>query len=379
MDEPPVRAVAPQAAPRHFGRRNTLRRRNSVSTMDTPTIPRIVLDESTDDHDDQPLIDTATSAVEQEASTTPVLSLEYQAEFEQLGENHDSGASFMVTIQAAESSASTLDQQRPRSGLDLVALLGNYLFNNVSPNEGTDVSGSMRHDDKLEMLKNTVVFVINSLTPQDRLSLVTFNGFTNRIAPLTCCTTEGKQILLAAVEDLHARGGTNICGAVNRALRILEHRRMKNPVTACLLLTDGQDSTGGTDVLAPMFRKTQTTGASVHTFGFGQDHDAAVLERIAEGTQGSFSFIEELETVGHAFGGCLGNLTSVVAQDIVLTLQPTTASNVIRARTSYPIETVQVETSRGSVAAKKVHLKDLFAGERRDLVFDLRVFPIVRQ
>ncbi|KAI5070809.1 hypothetical protein GOP47_0015152 [Adiantum capillus-veneris] len=53
-------------------------------------------------------------------------------------------------------------------------------------------------------------------------------------------------------------------------------------------------------------------------FGFGANHDAAIMHAICEVSGGTFSFIQAKERVQDAFAQCIGGLLSVVAQDVEL-------------------------------------------------------------
>lgn len=50
-----------------------------------------------------------------------------------------------------------------------------------------DVSGSM-NGEKIQLVKDTMKFLIETLTASDRLSIITFSDFGNRINGLKCVT-----------------------------------------------------------------------------------------------------------------------------------------------------------------------------------------------
>lgn len=149
--------------------------------------------------------------------------------------------------------------------------------------------------------------------PDDRIGLLTFNGF----AELRCPPTGDHAALGAflAVVDVTPRGafedGTAIGVAVAECGRLLEETP-GDPV--CLLLTDGMNTVR--DVApAEAAKLTADAGVRVHTIGFGPDiavHRPAQadLAAIAEATGGEFFVarddaaldrvydrIDELETV----------------------------------------------------------------------------------
>ncbi|XP_062216816.1 E3 ubiquitin-protein ligase WAV3-like [Phragmites australis] len=201
----------------------------------------------------------------------------------------------------------------PRAPLDLVTVL--------------DVSGSMSGE-KLALLKQAMGFVIDNLGPGDRLSVVSFSTGARRVTRLLRMSDTGKGLAMSAVESLVARGGTNIAEGLRKAAKVLDERRYRNAVSSVILLSDGQDnytmtrrgegSAPSYEVLVPPSFMPTGTGnwtPPIHTFGFGNDHDAAAMHVIAETTAGTFSFIENEAVIQDAFAQCIGGLLTVVVQE----------------------------------------------------------------
>lgn len=55
---------------------------------------------------------------------------------------------------------------------------------------------------------------------------------------------------------------------------------------------------------------------TINTFGFGRDHDAAMMNEISNLKDGSFYYIENIKTVDEAFVNALGGLISVVGLNV---------------------------------------------------------------
>uniref|UniRef100_A0A453J5J6 VWFA domain-containing protein n=1 Tax=Aegilops tauschii subsp. strangulata TaxID=200361 RepID=A0A453J5J6_AEGTS len=217
----------------------------------------------------------------------------------------------------ADTVAAGSDKPPPRAPLDLVTVL--------------DVSGSMSGH-KLALLKQAMRFVIDNLGPNDRLSVVSFSSEARRLTRLTRMSDAGKALAVSAVESLVARGGTNIAEGLRTAAKVLDERRHRNAVSSVVLLSDGQDTytmmrrrgpsgvqaNNYEELVPPSFARTGADGewsAPIHTFGFGNDHDAAAMHVIAEATGGTFSFIENEAVIQDAFAQCIGGLLSVVVQE----------------------------------------------------------------
>ncbi len=103
-----------------------------------------------------------------------------------------------------------------------------------------DNSGSMQGE-KIELVKSTIRFLLETLTPSDRLSIITFNSSASRLCGLKCVTGENMQSLLTIVNGIHANGGTNINSGLQLALKVMRERKQINKVTSIFLLSDGQD------------------------------------------------------------------------------------------------------------------------------------------
>ena len=55
---------------------------------------------------------------------------------------------------------------------------------------------------------------------------------------------------------------------------------------------------------------------TINSFGFGNDHDPELMNKISQYKDGNFYFVEKLDTVDEMFVDALGGLFSVVAQNI---------------------------------------------------------------
>lgn len=103
-----------------------------------------------------------------------------------------------------------------------------------------DVSGSMSGE-KIELVRETMKFLIETLTPSDRLSIITFNSSGNRVCGLKTVTQENLVVFSNHINSLFASGGTNIMSGMELALKTIRDRKIPNKVTSVFLLSDGQD------------------------------------------------------------------------------------------------------------------------------------------
>ncbi|CAL4933483.1 unnamed protein product [Urochloa decumbens] len=276
------------------------------------------------------------------------LVLKAQPEFPALGR----GASwdkFAVLVDA------TAPSDVARAPLDLVTVL--------------DVSGSMKGQ-KLQLVKRAMCFVIDQLGPADRLSVVVFSNSARRVTRLARMDAAGKAAAKQAVELLVPEGGTNIGYGLRVGADVLFARRQKNAVAAVILLSDGHDtvlapdSTGNksyASLLPPAFATAASRPGPIHTFGFGANHDPALMHAVAAATGGTFSFVKDEAAVQDAFARCVGGLLSVAVQEARLA--------VSCLHRGVRVQEVKSSAYGSSVAADgrsaSIEAGELYDGERR--------------
>jgi Mg-chelatase subunit ChlD len=83
-----------------------------------------------------------------------------------------------------------------------------------------DNSGSM-NGEKIKLVQDTINFLLETLTPSDRLSIITFNSSSNRLCPLKSVTGENMQFFKHIVESIQAGGGTDINSGLELALKTI--------------------------------------------------------------------------------------------------------------------------------------------------------------
>lgn len=285
------------------------------------------------------------------------LSISTRIEYSSLPKGETREVFSLVTIKAKEKEAPPEDAppegseaQTERQAMDVVCVL--------------DVSGSMGGQ-KIRDVQKAVQFIIEQADKRDRISIVTFNQHANRVTRLQRMTAEGKDEASVSTLRLGASGGTSIAAGLDCGLQVMEQRRQRNNVSAILLLTDGQDRSTH-QRLPALLRRAEAARCQLYAFGFGADHDAALLSSIAEQAQTPFTFVEDTDRISEAFAGAVGGLTSVVAQQVVLSLNCLGDVRLKDIHTGFA-------TQRISDTQATTTIPDLFAGESRDILVELVV------
>jgi len=284
---------------------------------------------------------------EPDTSIEGCLSVSTRIEYSALPSGRTQDVFGLVSVEAACCSKPSGVDEEERQPMDIMCVL--------------DVSGSMQGD-KIRQVQDATRFIVEQADPKDRLSIVSFNSNAARVLRLRKMNAEGKNEATVSTLRLAAGGGTSIASGLDMALSVMERRRQRNKVSAILLLTDGQDgSTRGR--LPALLRRAAQANCSIYAFGFGRDHDAALLSEIAEQAQTPFTFVEDTSKIREAFAGTVGGLSSIMAQSVELTLKCHVPLKTIH--TPFPVQ------QAGNTAV--VTIPDMFASERRDILVELSV------
>ena len=188
-----------------------------------------------------------------------------------------------------------------------------------------DVSGSMQEDNKLLLVKRTLHFLISQLTEVDRICIISFNNYAKKLMPLSVMNNKGKAFAATVVDYLTPGGGTNIVDGLKYGLTVAQMRNMLNYTVDILILSDGVDNNQS----SALYRSRDCFASfdqfnmsyAVHAFGYGHEHDSELLGDIAHLSNGGFYYVEEPSDIRHSFAYCLGEILSVVARDIKVSLQ----------------------------------------------------------
>ncbi len=171
----------------------------------------------------------------------------------------------------------------PKSGVQAADVIGRDVVFVI------DISGSMGGM-PLEQTRRGLDHALSQLSARDRFDIVSFDdesyplhGALREAAP--AALTEAR----AHAAALQSQGGTNIHGALSRALEILGAGEDGRP-RAIIFLTDGQGTTPPEVVAADM--RDRARGVRIYSFGAGNGVNRFFLQRLAQDNRGLATFVE---------------------------------------------------------------------------------------
>ncbi|XP_051228342.1 uncharacterized protein [Lolium perenne] len=249
-------------------------------------------------------------------------------------------------------------------GVDLVAVL--------------DISGSTSEEEGLERMKQAMVFVIDNLGPDDRLSVVSFDDQVQRRTELSQMSEGNRAVARAVVDKLTAApaggGGVNTTGATEEAAKILAQRgedENTNRVGRIIFLSNGGDDDDG-DVADPGQKQDSLTSPdlelSAEAFGLGADDSLSALSYGAGKTSGVYSYgKQDVDNIKDAHTHGFMSVDAALGVQIDLQAQEGVAISALGSGG----HRVSVGTGvRGSVT---IYIHDLYPGEHKSFIVYLTV------
>ena len=246
-----------------------------------------------------------------------------------------------------------------------------------------DRSGSMAGD-KLALVKQAVAFGVTQLNAEDRAAVVTYDNRVQVLAESAPMTGDAKAGIALNLGRVREGGSTALgegwltgCRLAAAAGAALGPRWL----TRSLLLTDGLANVGITDPHELMGHATALRQRSVTTttFGVGDDFDEQLLRGLAEAGGGNFYFIAEAAQIPAFFAGELGELLTVFAEAVTLTLD-LPAGVTAELLNDYPVTRSGATWPNldGAITggdALTIEIGNLSAGEDKELIFELTAAP----
>jgi Ca-activated chloride channel family protein len=185
-----------------------------------------------------------------------------------------------------------------------------------------DRSGSMDSPEKMPYLKQSLRTFLESLQPNDIISLVAYGDQAELLLPAQP-VGDGRWIQ-SVIERIQPGGSTNLHAGMMLGFQEVERNfdiRRNNRV---ILLTDGIANVGVTDpgqIAADALAYNQR-GIYLSAIGLGLEFNDALLSQLARQGQGGYSFVDSAQEMDRIFREHVAGLKQRVASEVSLTIIP---------------------------------------------------------
>lgn len=176
----------------------------------------------------------------------------------------------------------------PAPGLDVVIVM--------------DSSGSMKKTDPRELRKPAAKLLVSLLGAEDRAAIVSFSDQGYPVLHLTPARgARNEQQLFAAIGRISSKGAyTNLVGALEGALKVLEKTQAQGRRRIVVLMSDGRMDLGAEEpskeatrrLIKEMVPGLKQRGIELHTIAFTGESDRALLESMASLGGGYFNMAQ---------------------------------------------------------------------------------------
>ena len=181
-----------------------------------------------------------------------------------------------------------------------------------------DISGSMSSAGKLPLLKRAFGLLIDQLRPQDHVSIVTYASGVKIV--LDSANGSERTRIHDALAALQTRGGTNGQGGIQAAYELAVKNTVPG-INRVLLATDGDFNVGirSADELESFISEKKKLGVFLSVLGFGTGNlKDDRLERLANRGDGTYSYIDDLQTARRVLVEQFGASMMTIAKDVKL-------------------------------------------------------------
>ncbi len=200
-----------------------------------------------------------------------------------------------------------------------------YALENAPPSNFVfliDVSGSMRDENKLPLVKQAFEVLVSHLRKQDRIAIVVYAGAAGLVLPST--SGADKETILNALEKLEAGGSTAGGAGIQLAYKVAKENWMEHGNNRVILATDGDFNVGISSErdLTQLIENQRKTGIFLSVLGFGMGNlKDNTLETLADKGNGNYAYIDDLSEAKRVLGSELTGTLFTIAKDVKLQIE----------------------------------------------------------
>lgn len=183
-----------------------------------------------------------------------------------------------------------------------------------------DRSGSMSGA-KIERAREAAKMAVGRLRADDTVSIVTYDDVVQVLVPSTKLTQTSA--VYEAIDGIRPGGSTALFAGVSKGAEELRKFKRPDVVNRLILLSDGLANVGPQSPreLGELGASLAGERISVTTIGLGTGYNEDLMNQLALNSDGTHSFVETPGELAQVFDQELGDLLSVVAQNLSIEVE----------------------------------------------------------
>ncbi len=160
-----------------------------------------------------------------------------------------------------------------------------------------DVSTSMRKEDRLDILKSSMIELTKMLRPTDVLTIITYASNTDVV--ISGEHVDDPERIIKVIEELEGKGLTAGEAGVKKAYTLAKRHRIDGGNNQVYLATDGAFNKGG-DKIARLVRQEARRGTNMSVLAIRSSKwSRDKMEGIAKAGKGSYLMIDDFEAASN--------------------------------------------------------------------------------
>jgi Mg-chelatase subunit ChlD len=176
-----------------------------------------------------------------------------------------------------------------------------------------------------DIVNHSAKTVVQTLDQHSRICIIKFDNSIDIVTPLMYASETNKVQIMTSIDSIKPGGQTNIWGAIEKALQILDSREDKSRNSAILMLTDGipniSPAQGEVETLKKL-RKTKNFTNPIYTFGFGYNLQPTLLYNLAKYSNGGNAHIPDGNMIATVFCNFIATILCSVVMNLQLHITP---------------------------------------------------------
>ena len=179
-----------------------------------------------------------------------------------------------------------------------------------------DISGSMKLQNRLDLVKESLKLLINQLQPTDKVGIIVY-GSNARIVSENK-TLDSKEEIIKIIDSLTTEGATNAEDGLKVAYAQAQKYFMSGEINRVILCSDGVANVGQTspEVLLEDIKNKKESGITLSAFGFGMgNYNDILMEQIADKGDGNYAYVDDIKEAERLFVNNLTGTLQLIAKD----------------------------------------------------------------
>jgi secreted protein with Ig-like and vWFA domain len=185
-----------------------------------------------------------------------------------------------------------------------------------------DVSGSMRDENKLPLVQYAMGMLVDQLTEDDRVAIVTYAGEAG--VALDSTSGEKRKKIRRAIDNLSAGGSTHGSAGIVMAYDQAMQHFVENGTNRVILCTDGDLNVGITDddELVKLIGQQAKSGVFLTVLGFGTGNlKDSKMEKLADKGNGIYAYVDGRREARRVLVQQMAGSLVTIAKDVKIQIE----------------------------------------------------------